>query len=119
MRPIICGVSGGATFSKLPSPIVGKVECAAAGQLDAYSIGVSAANIVSLSHSVEVSPSNLPPQVSFVMTAPAVKDLDVNIQYCRGRQQGLLDVMREKNLDLAIVTRHEHVQWLVGPRFLV
>ena len=51
------------------------------------------------------------------MTDPTAKDLDVNISYCRGRQQRLLEVMREKNLELAIVARHEHVQWLVGPRF--
>jgi len=45
------------------------------------------------------------------------KDLDVNIDYCRGRQQRLQEVMRAKDLDLVIVNRHEHVQWLVGPRF--
>lgn len=51
------------------------------------------------------------------MTDTTAKDLDDNIQYSRSRQQRLLDIMRAKNLDLVIVARHEHVQWLVGPRF--
>ncbi len=36
---------------------------------------------------------------------------------CRGRQQRLQAEMRRRDLDLVIVARTEHVQWLVGPRF--
>lgn len=36
-------------------------------------------------------------------------------EYCRGRQQRLLDVMRREKLDLTILVRPEHVQWLAGP----
>ncbi len=45
----------------------------------------------------------------------SVKTIDVAA--CRGRQQRLLAVMQKMQLDLVIVTRIEHVQWLSGPRF--
>ena len=41
----------------------------------------------------------------------------INLEFCRARQQRLLQHMRERNLDLAIVTQIEHVQWLSGVRF--
>ncbi len=41
----------------------------------------------------------------------------VDVAACRGRQQRLLAEMARQNLDLAIVARPEHVQWLAGPRF--
>lgn len=43
--------------------------------------------------------------------------LDIRPDYCRQRQQRLLEVMRRGQLDLVIVNRLEHVQWLCGPRF--
>ncbi|MBI2481325.1 MAG: aminopeptidase P family N-terminal domain-containing protein, partial [Planctomycetia bacterium] len=36
---------------------------------------------------------------------------------CRGRQQRLIDSMRQQQIDAVIVTQAEHVQWLAGPRF--
>ncbi|MBI2826721.1 MAG: aminopeptidase P family protein [Planctomycetia bacterium] len=42
---------------------------------------------------------------------------DTSVEHCRGRQRRLLEVMRHKGLDLAIVAKIEHVQWLAGPRF--
>lgn len=41
----------------------------------------------------------------------------VNLEYCRSRQQRLLTHLQEQNLDWAIVTQPEHVQWLSGVRF--
>ena len=41
----------------------------------------------------------------------------IQIEACRGRQQRLLAEMRRLSIDLAIITRTEHVQWLAGPRF--
>jgi Xaa-Pro dipeptidase len=43
--------------------------------------------------------------------------LDIDVAACRGRQQRLLAVMQRLNVDLAIVTQIEHVQYFVGPRF--
>jgi Xaa-Pro dipeptidase len=42
---------------------------------------------------------------------------DIDVAACRGRQQRLLEVMRREQIDLAIVTLTEHVQYFVGPRF--
>lgn len=42
---------------------------------------------------------------------------DIDPAACRGRQQRLIAAMQEAKIDLAIITRVEHVQWLVGPRF--
>ena len=39
----------------------------------------------------------------------------IDIEACRGRQQRLLELMHELELDLVIVTQREHVQWLAGP----
>ncbi len=44
-------------------------------------------------------------------------ELDINIEHCRARQHRLLEHMRRENIDLAIVQKPEHVQWLMGPRF--
>ena len=44
-------------------------------------------------------------------------NFDIDVAACRGRQQRLLDRMRELGADVAIVTQAEHVQWLAGPRF--
>lgn len=46
-----------------------------------------------------------------------MNDLEINVEACRGRQRRLLDVMQRQQLDLIIVTQHEHVQYLAGPRF--
>lgn len=43
--------------------------------------------------------------------------LDVRPEFARRRQQRLLAEMRNRGLDLVIVCRTEHVQWLMGPRF--
>ena len=42
---------------------------------------------------------------------------DVDPSAARGRQQRLLVEMRKLDLDLVIVARTEHVQWITGPRF--
>ncbi|MEX0585369.1 MAG: Xaa-Pro peptidase family protein, partial [Pirellulales bacterium] len=36
---------------------------------------------------------------------------------CRTRQQRLLARMQERNVELAIITSHAHVQWLAGPYY--
>ncbi len=41
----------------------------------------------------------------------------IHLDFCRARQQRLLEHMRRNDLDLAIVTQPEHVQWLTGARF--
>jgi len=41
----------------------------------------------------------------------------IDIDACRARQRRLLAAMQRLELDLVIVTRIEHVQWLAGPRF--
>jgi Xaa-Pro dipeptidase len=41
----------------------------------------------------------------------------IDVAACRRRQQRLLDVMRRLDVELAIVTQIEHVQYLAGPRF--
>lgn len=42
---------------------------------------------------------------------------EIDVAACRGRQRRLLSVMHQRQLDLVLVTRIEHVQWLTGPRF--
>jgi Xaa-Pro aminopeptidase len=42
---------------------------------------------------------------------------DIDPSAVRSRQQRLLAEMRRLSLDLVIVSRTEHVQWLTGPRF--
>ena len=42
---------------------------------------------------------------------------DIDINACRGRQQRLIEVMRRLDVELAIVTQIQHVQYLAGPRF--
>lgn len=44
-------------------------------------------------------------------------ELDVQLQWSRSRQKRLLAEMEALDLDLAIVTRTPHVQWLTGPRY--
>lgn len=46
-----------------------------------------------------------------------MSDLDINVEMCRARQQRLLKEMQRLGVELAIVTRTEHVQYLAGPRF--
>src|SRR5690242_11600852 len=46
-----------------------------------------------------------------------MSNLDINLDCCRARQQRLLAEMRQQNLDLVVVQKTEHVQWLTGPRF--
>jgi hypothetical protein len=43
--------------------------------------------------------------------------LGIQPEACRGRQRRLLEILRHRQLDLAIVTQTEHVQYLAGPRF--
>lgn len=40
----------------------------------------------------------------------------IDVDACRTRQRRLLAIMAEKRVDLTIVTQHQHVQYLVGPR---
>jgi Xaa-Pro aminopeptidase len=42
---------------------------------------------------------------------------DIDVAACRSRQRRLLAVMQSQNIDLAVVTQIEHVQYFVGPRF--
>lgn len=46
-----------------------------------------------------------------------MSEWDIQLPACRGRQQRVLEVMQRRQLDLAIVTQIEHVQYLAGPRF--
>ncbi|HUY36739.1 MAG TPA: Xaa-Pro peptidase family protein [Pirellulales bacterium] len=46
-----------------------------------------------------------------------MNELDINVECCRARQGRLLAEMRRKELDLIVVQKTEHVQWLTGPRF--
>ena len=41
---------------------------------------------------------------------------DLDIQACRGRQRRLIDAMQKLDVELAIVSRMESVQWLTGAR---
>jgi Xaa-Pro dipeptidase len=43
--------------------------------------------------------------------------LDLCVDHCRARQQRLLTVMQQQQLDAVVVMTHEHVQWLSGVRF--
>jgi Xaa-Pro dipeptidase len=43
--------------------------------------------------------------------------LNIHLDSCRARQKRLLDSMHRLSLDLVIINRTEHVQWLTGPRF--
>lgn len=45
-----------------------------------------------------------------------MSNLAIDIGSCRARQQRLLNLMHARQLDLAVVTRTEHVQWLTGFR---
>jgi Xaa-Pro aminopeptidase len=42
---------------------------------------------------------------------------EIDVAACRGRQKRLLAEMQRHRLDLVIVQKTEHVQWLAGPRF--
>ena len=46
-----------------------------------------------------------------------MNELDVDVDCCRRRQKRLLAEMHHKKLDLVLVQKTEHVQWLTGPRF--
>ena len=41
-------------------------------------------------------------------------EFTINTAACRGRQRRLIDVMQRGDVPLAVVTQHEHVQWLTG-----
>lgn len=42
---------------------------------------------------------------------------DIDVNATRARQKRLVEVMQKLNLDLVIVTKIEHIQYFVGPRF--
>ena len=42
---------------------------------------------------------------------------ETDLAACRARQRRLIEVMERLDVDLAIVTQTEHVQYLAGPRF--
>lgn len=44
-------------------------------------------------------------------------EFDVETAACRGRQQRLVEKMRELDVELAIVAQSENIQWLTGARF--
>ncbi|MGH7193610.1 MAG: M24 family metallopeptidase, partial [Candidatus Saccharimonadales bacterium] len=44
-------------------------------------------------------------------------ELEIQVEYCRRRQQRLLAEMQRLKVDWVIVQTTEHVQWLAGPRF--
>jgi Xaa-Pro aminopeptidase len=46
-----------------------------------------------------------------------MNDYEIDLEACRARQRRLLDVMQRLNVDMAVVTQIEHVQYLAGPRF--
>lgn len=46
-----------------------------------------------------------------------MNELDISVDGCRRRQQRLVETMAKKKVDLVIVQKTEHVQWLAGPRF--
>lgn len=46
-----------------------------------------------------------------------MNELDINVECCRARQRRLLAEMRSREIDLVVVQKTEHVQWLTGPRF--
>lgn len=43
----------------------------------------------------------------------------INLDACRSRQARLSEVLRREELDLAVVARAEHIQWLTGVRYPV
>jgi Xaa-Pro aminopeptidase len=46
-----------------------------------------------------------------------MNDYPISLEACRGRQRRLTEVMQRHNVDLAVVTQIEHVQYLAGPKF--
>ena len=42
---------------------------------------------------------------------------EINIAACRARQKRVVELMEKLKLDVVIVSKHEHVQYLAGPRF--
>jgi Xaa-Pro aminopeptidase len=44
-----------------------------------------------------------------------MREVSLEVEFCRKRQQRLLDAMQHLGLDLVILTCREHVQWLCGP----
>ncbi|MCA9200837.1 MAG: aminopeptidase P family N-terminal domain-containing protein, partial [Planctomycetales bacterium] len=43
--------------------------------------------------------------------------LDIDVPACRIRQQRLLEYLRAAQIDMAVISSIEHIQYLVGPRF--
>ncbi len=44
-------------------------------------------------------------------------NFEIDVDACRGRQQRLLNEMKSRDVELAIITQIEHIQWLTGSRF--
>ena len=49
--------------------------------------------------------------------AQIMNEPDIQPDWCRSRQKRVIAQMEAMDLDLAIVARTPHVQWLIGPRF--
>jgi len=46
-----------------------------------------------------------------------MSQMDIQVEACRSRQQRVLEIMQRQEIDIAIFTQIEHVQYLAGPRF--
>lgn len=46
-----------------------------------------------------------------------MSELEINVKACRIRQKRVLGMMEQLQLDLVLLTTHEHIQYLCGPRF--
>ncbi len=51
------------------------------------------------------------------MSAATADPYAIDVAACRRRQERLLKFMRQHEIDLAIVTQNQHVQYLTGARF--
>ena len=46
-----------------------------------------------------------------------MSDYEINLDACRARQQRVVQIMQQHNLDLVVLTQNAHVQYLAGPRY--
>lgn len=46
-----------------------------------------------------------------------MSSFEIDVQACRDRQARVVAAMKTKNIDLAIFSKNEHVQYLAGPRY--
>ena len=46
-----------------------------------------------------------------------MSEYNIDLAACRGRQQRLIERMRQRGLEMVIVTQAENIQWLSGARF--